>query len=163
MCWRLEGGGVRACAVALGGEADLTLVPHPLQYRSRLRPRQSRTRSGSRPGSTWRRGRKWCCLTARYSPTLEATQVQILSQSPTDATRFWCHLCGSRLKKPSICPWVVSRVVPTSAPGFGFRVYGPGFRVSGVGSRSEVQGKVADSSSLLLSSLELSDTKVYEP
>jgi len=28
-------------------------------------------------------------------PTLEATQGQILSQSPTDATRFWWHLYGS--------------------------------------------------------------------
>ena len=27
--------------------------------------------------------------------TLEATQGQILSQSPTDATRFWWHLYGS--------------------------------------------------------------------
>ena len=27
--------------------------------------------------------------------TLEATKRQILSQSPTDATRFWWHLCGS--------------------------------------------------------------------
>ena len=25
----------------------------------------------------------------------QATQGQILSQSPTDATRFWWHLCGS--------------------------------------------------------------------
>ena len=28
-------------------------------------------------------------------PTLEVTQGQILSQSPTDATRFWWHLYGS--------------------------------------------------------------------
>ena len=28
-------------------------------------------------------------------PTLEATQGRILSQSPTDATRFWGHLYGS--------------------------------------------------------------------
>jgi len=27
--------------------------------------------------------------------TLEVTQGQILSQSPTDATRFWWHLYGS--------------------------------------------------------------------
>ena len=27
--------------------------------------------------------------------TLEATQGKILSQSPTDATRFWWHLFGS--------------------------------------------------------------------
>ena len=27
--------------------------------------------------------------------TLQATQGQILSQSPTDATRFWWHLYGS--------------------------------------------------------------------
>ena len=38
---------------------------------------------------------------ARASPfilsisTLEVTQGQILSQSPTDATRFWWHLYGS--------------------------------------------------------------------
>ena len=31
--------------------------------------------------------------------TLEATQGEILSQFPTDATRFWWHLCGSYLKK----------------------------------------------------------------
>jgi len=30
-----------------------------------------------------------------HPPTLEATQGQILSQSPTDATRFWWHLYGS--------------------------------------------------------------------
>ena len=30
-----------------------------------------------------------------WRPTLEATQGQILSQSPTDATRFWWHLYGS--------------------------------------------------------------------
>jgi len=41
--------------------------------------------------------------------TLEVTQGQILSQSPTDATRFWWHLYGSELKKPSICPWVAFR------------------------------------------------------
>ena len=28
-------------------------------------------------------------------PPLEATQGQTLSQSPTDATRFWWHLYGS--------------------------------------------------------------------
>ena len=43
------------------------------------------------------------------STTLEATQGQILGQSPTDATRFWWHLYESRLKKPSVCPWVASR------------------------------------------------------
>ena len=32
--------------------------------------------------------------TLRSVPTLEATQWQILSQSPTDATRFWWHLYG---------------------------------------------------------------------
>ena len=31
----------------------------------------------------------------RHLPTLEATQGQILSQSPTDATRFWWRLYGS--------------------------------------------------------------------
>jgi len=31
----------------------------------------------------------------RFYTTLEATQGQILSQSPTDATRFWWHLYGS--------------------------------------------------------------------
>jgi len=43
--------------------------------------------------------------------TLEATQGQMLSQSPTDANPFWWHVYGSWLKKPSICPWVASRVV----------------------------------------------------
>ena len=47
--------------------------------------------------------------------TLEVTQGQILSQSLTDATRFWWHLYGSWLKRPSICPWVASRVVCQSA------------------------------------------------
>ena len=28
-------------------------------------------------------------------PTLEATQGQILSQSPTNSTRFWWHLYGN--------------------------------------------------------------------
>jgi len=32
---------------------------------------------------------------SRVAPTLEVTQGQILSQSPTDATRFWWHLYGS--------------------------------------------------------------------
>ena len=32
---------------------------------------------------------------ANTVPTLEASQRQILSQSPTDATRFWWHLYGS--------------------------------------------------------------------
>ena len=44
-------------------------------------------------------------------PTLEVTQGKLVSQSPTDATRFWRHLYGSCLKKLSICPWVASRVV----------------------------------------------------
>ena len=43
-------------------------------------------------------------------PTLEVTQGQILRQSATDATRFWWHLYGSWLKKPSMWPWVASRV-----------------------------------------------------
>jgi len=30
-----------------------------------------------------------------FLSTLEATQGQILSQSPTDASRFWWHLYGS--------------------------------------------------------------------
>ena len=30
-----------------------------------------------------------------HQSTLEVTQGEILSQSPTDATRFWRHLCGS--------------------------------------------------------------------
>ena len=41
---------------------------------------------------------------------LETTQGQIVSQSPTDATRIWWHLYGSRLKTPSICAWVASEV-----------------------------------------------------
>ena len=32
---------------------------------------------------------------ASHLSTLEATQGQILIQSPTDATRFWWHLYGS--------------------------------------------------------------------
>jgi len=35
------------------------------------------------------------CRAALHTPTLEVTQGQILSQSPTDATRFWWHLYGS--------------------------------------------------------------------
>ena len=57
------------------------------------------------------------CLRVREHPrhthhlpaTLEATQGQILSQSPTDASRFWWHLYGIWLKKLSFCPWVASR------------------------------------------------------
>ena len=49
-------------------------------------------------------------LSCTCVPTREATQGQILSQSPTDATRFWWHLYGSRLQKPSNFPWVASRV-----------------------------------------------------
>ena len=71
------------------------------------------------------------------NPTLEATQGQILSSSPTDAARFWWGLYRSGLKKPSICPWVASRVVFSPRPLL--------------------------FSSLPLSSLELSDTQVYEP
>jgi len=42
-----------------------------------------------------------CALAAQHimhqlpQTTLEATQGQILNQSPTDATRFWWHLYGS--------------------------------------------------------------------
>jgi len=39
--------------------------------------------------SRGRRGR------VRFAAALEATQGQILSQFPTDATRFWWHLYGS--------------------------------------------------------------------
>ena len=42
--------------------------------------------------------------------TVEVTQGQILSQSHKDATRLWWHLYGIRLKTPSICPLVASRV-----------------------------------------------------
>jgi len=42
---------------------------------------------------------------------LEVTQGQILIQYPTDVPRFWWHLHGSWLKKPSTCPWVASRAV----------------------------------------------------
>ena len=38
---------------------------------------------------------KLAAITAQVSSTPEATQGQILSQSPTDATRFWWHLYGS--------------------------------------------------------------------
>jgi len=34
-------------------------------------------------------------LYVQVKPTLEATQWQISSQPPTDATRFWWHLYGS--------------------------------------------------------------------
>jgi hypothetical protein len=44
------------------------------------------------------------------TPTLEPTQGKIWSQSPTDATSRSWHWNGSWLKKPLICPWVVSRV-----------------------------------------------------
>ena len=43
--------------------------------------------------------------------TLEATQGQIPSQSPTDATSGRWHFDENLLKKPSVCPWVFSRVV----------------------------------------------------
>ena len=45
-------------------------------------------------------------LTARSSSSAapKVTQGSTLSQSPTDATRSWWHLYGSRLKKPSIYP-----------------------------------------------------------
>ena len=46
----------------------------------------------------------------RSHATLEATLGQILSQYPTYSIRFWWHLYGSCLKKPSICPWVASRL-----------------------------------------------------
>ena len=42
--------------------------------------------------------------------TLEATEGQILSQSTTDATRFWWHLHGSRLEESNIRHWVAFRV-----------------------------------------------------
>ena len=45
----------------------------------------------------------------RIMATLEATQGQISSQSPTDATSSRGQLYGSWLKKPFICPWVASR------------------------------------------------------
>ena len=51
------------------------------------------------------------CVLWRAYFTLEVTQGQILSQSQTDATRFWWHVYRTVLKKPSICPWVDSRVV----------------------------------------------------
>ena len=43
----------------------------------------------------------------------EVIQGQIVSQSLTDATRFWWHLYGSRQKKTSICLWVASKVSST--------------------------------------------------
>ena len=48
------------------------------------------------------------------SPTLEATPGHIWSQSPTDANSGRWHLKGDWLKKPSVCPWVVSRVAKVS-------------------------------------------------
>jgi len=52
--------------------------------------------------------------------------------------------------------------------GLGSKVCGKGFGVGGVGSKVQGVGRrvwanQASSSSLLLSSLELSDTKAYEP
>jgi len=52
--------------------------------------------------------------------------------------------------------------------GVGFKFQGSGFRVQGSGVRGQgarciVETEVSSSSSLILSSLELSDTKVYEP
>ena len=74
---------------------------------------------------------------------------------------------------------VISSGIGFRVSGFGFRVSGFGFRVSGLGfrvaglefsgvlikrSRSPGRGHgPVTSSSLLLSSLELSDTQVYEP
>ena len=43
--------------------------------------------------------------------TLEVAEGKILSESPTYSTRFWLHVYGRGLKKPSICPWVASRAV----------------------------------------------------
>jgi len=43
------------------------------------------------------------CMLVGFA-TLEATQGQIVSQSPTDATRFWWHLYGK------ICPQLDSRL-----------------------------------------------------
>ena len=45
----------------------------------------------------WKVHQKTCLPLNEVSPkpTLEATQGYILSQSPTDATRFWWHLYGS--------------------------------------------------------------------
>ena len=37
----------------------------------------------------------WSVYIGRLGTSLEATQGQILRQSPTDATRFWWHVCGS--------------------------------------------------------------------
>ena len=51
------------------------------------------------------------CTRALVDATLEATQGEILSQSPTDATQFWWRVHGSWLEKTSICPWVASWVV----------------------------------------------------
>lgn len=42
--------------------------------------------------------------------TLKTTQEQSSSQYPTDAASGRWHLNGSCLNKPSICPWIVSRV-----------------------------------------------------
>ena len=36
-----------------------------------------------------------CAASVTQVPTLEATQGQIFSQSPTEAIRFWWHLYGS--------------------------------------------------------------------
>ena len=66
----------------------------------------------------WRKFKdyKWFEMSSEHvhrhlSSTLEVTQGQILSQSPTDTSRFWWHVYRKWLKQSSICPWVDSRVV----------------------------------------------------
>jgi hypothetical protein len=34
-------------------------------------------------------------LTRERHPTLEITQGQVLNESPTDITQFWCYLYGN--------------------------------------------------------------------
>ena len=82
-----------------------------------LPPSRSPYTSSERRGDNFNGFEELCLkVKARIWPllfhsTLEVTQGQIFSPSPTDATRFCWHLYGSRLKRASICPWVASRVV----------------------------------------------------
>ena len=77
-------------------------------------------------------GRSLRCV---YVATLEVTQGQILSQSPTDATRFRWHVYVSLPEKPSICPWVASRVVCINRQSLGV------LAGRGVGDGAAAQGR----------------------
>jgi len=90
-------------------------------------------------------------LSGRLSIT---AQGHILSQSPTDATRFWWNLYGSWLNKLSNCPWVISRVADAgrvlSAVALREPLHPFVFFTLVTGPRRSL-------------SLKLRDTRVYEP